>query len=99
MKSLSSNRASTSRRCGVPLTVTATAWRSVAMARALGCALQGAAREHAGEVALIILAGVDIAVRVERALGERRGRREIGSGHAPADQRARRLGREHRLVA
>src|SRR4029077_4751582 len=98
MKSLSSRRASTSRLWGVPLTLSATGWRSVDM-RALGCGSQSPPGEHAREMALIVLAGMHIAVGVDRILCQRRGLREVGCRHAPADQRPRRVAREHRFVA
>src|ERR1700735_1335332 len=103
-KSLSSIRASTWRRYGVPFTVTVMAcasvsWASVATLRPLIRCSQGARGQDAGDMALILLAGVHVAARIDLVLDERGCRLDLRRGDLAAGKRLARLRGEDRPVA
>src|SRR5262245_52609430 len=110
MKSLSSRRDSTCRRKRAPFTVSAMSWRSVVTPlgplarthgrlRALDRRSQCGSCQHPGKVALIILARMDAAVRIDRALCQRGSLSDIALGDGTPDQRLSRLICTQRAIA
>src|SRR5208282_6522336 len=98
-KSLSSNRASTLRRYGVPFTVTLISWVSVATPRPFVGRVERACGQHAREVTLKFLAGMDAAARIDRALHQRRRRLDLLCADLPAGERLACFRRKYRPVA
>src|SRR3984885_4855583 len=98
-KSLSSSRDSTLRRYSVPFTVTLISCRSTLTAGSFVRGRQCARGQNAGDMALIIFAGVDAAARIDGALHQRGGFGDFTFAELFADQRRARLVSIHRPVA
>src|ERR1700722_1257458 len=98
-KSFSSNRDSTLRRYGVPFTVTVISCRSALTARPFVRSRQRPNRQDAGDMTLIVLAGVDAAAGIDGALHERGGFGDFALADLSADQRVARLVGVHRSLA
>src|SRR5580658_3357509 len=98
-KSLSSIRDSTVRRCCAPFTVTVTSCVSEATLRSRVRLGERALGQHAGEMPLKFLAGVDAAARIDGALNQFASFIDLRRADRPADERGASFFGQDRLVA